>query len=656
MVSSGVHLLLHRYGVLPGRRAVVLTADNAGYATAWSLKDAGAEVTVVDLRSEGGWPEGFSVLAGSTIVSAHGRRRVSAVSVGPPGATSGQKVSCDLVVIACVQAPSTNLLAQAGARLDFDEVTQAFLPAEMPEGTHAIGAVIGARSTAAAEAQGTLAGLEAAAALGYAIDGTAADALRAEASAAGDPVVLPPEASSAGGKQFACLCMDVTARDLETAVAEGFDSMELLRRYTGTTTGPCQGKACMLATLRLCGRATGRSLTETGLTTARPPWTPVEMGRLAGARLTPRKETAMHDRHVAAGAELRWDGDWRRPHHYTAPDEEAHAVHHGVGLIDVSSLGKFRIKGAQAVDLLELLYPCRFSDLPVGRVRYAAMLNAEGVILDDGTIARLGDDEFFVTTTTGNADAVERWITWWNTDRQLDALVVNVTGAFGAVNLAGPRARGVIGSLTDTDVSPATMPSMSATRTGVAGVPSLVLRLGFVGETGYEIHFPSAYGEHLWDAVMEAGRAEGIAPFGLEAQRILRLEKQHILVGQDTDARSDPYGAGLGWMVDDKAAFLGLGALRDRRDRAPGERLVGFTAPDGWVPPEGASVVRDDVRVGRVTSSRRSAAVGAVVGLAWVPAGWATEGQTFEIRYGASHTTGTVRTTPSYEPRERLRS
>jgi len=275
MVSSGVHLLLHRYGVLPGRRAVVLTADNAGYSTAWSLKDAGAEVTVVDLRSEGGWPEGFPVIPGSTIVAAHGRRRVHAVTVGRRGSASRQKVSCDLVVIACMQAPSTDLLAQAGARLAFDDTMQTFLPVLMPERTHAVGAVAGTRSPDSAVAQGRLAGLEAAAELGYEIDSTDVDALRAAAAAAGDPVIFPPEVSAASGKQFACLCMDVTSTELKTAVDEGFDSMELLKRYTTITMGPCQGKSCMLSSQRLCGRATGRSYAETIPTTARPPWVPV---------------------------------------------------------------------------------------------------------------------------------------------------------------------------------------------------------------------------------------------------------------------------------------------------------------------------------------------------------------------------------------------
>ncbi len=658
MVSSAVHLLLHRYRVLPGRRAVVLAADNTAYPTAWALRDAGAEVTVVDLRSEGGWPEGFPVFAGSTIVSAHGRRGVTGVTVGPPGASSGQKVRCDLVVIASAQMPSTNLLAQAGARLAFDDEGQAFLPVEMPERTHAVGAVAGARTPAAAVAQGRLAGLEVAAALGFEIDGAEVGVLREEAAALGDRVVLPPEVSAASGKQFACLCMDVTSKELHTAATEGFDSMELLKRYTTITMGPCQGKACMLSSQRLCGRATGRSFSETASTTARPPWVPVEMGTLAGNRLTPRKQTTMHDRHVAAGAEFMWAGDWRRPRHYTTPEDEVDAVRNRVGLIDVSSLGKFRVKGPQSVDLLERLYPCRFSDLAVGRIRYGAMLNDEGVILDDGAVVRLADDEFFVTVTTGNTAALERWITWWNADWQLDTRVLNVTGAFGAVNLAGPGARSVMAALTDADVSGDAMPYMSSTKMDVAGVPSLVLRIGFVGEMGYEIHFPSAYGEHLWDAIMEAGATGGIAAFGLEAQRILRLEKQHILVGQDTDAESDPFEVGLGWMVkQDKDDFLGLRALRDLKERGPHERLVGFTAPDEWLPPEGASVVRDDAWVGRVTSARRSAAAGSVIGLAWVPADLASDGSSFEIQFGGSHTFATVHTAPFYDPHgRRLRS
>jgi len=279
------------------------------------------------------------------------------------------------------------------------------------------------------------------------------------------------------------------------------------------------------------------------------------------------------------------------------------------------------------------------------------MLNDEGVILDDGAVCRTGPGEFFVTVTTGNTASLERWITWWQVDWQFDCQIANVTGAFAALNLAGPRARDVMRALTDADVSARSMPYLSCARIDVAGVPALVLRIGFVGELGFEMHVPSMCGTHVWDAVMEAGEPFGLAPFGLEAQRILRLEKQHILVGQDTDGESDPFEAGLRWTVKaDKGDFLGKRALEDLERAGPGERLVGFTCDDGWIPPEGASVVRDGTWAGRITSARWSDSVGKVVGLAWVPAATAVEGGSFEIQYGGSHATATVATRPFYDP------
>ena len=554
--------------------------------------------------------------------------------------------------------PSTNLLAMTGAELAFDDAAQAYLPMKLPMNVHAAGAVAGARSGEAAVVQGRLAGLEAAVAVGHNVDVERIGALAREAGAARDPVILPPEASPMHGKQFACLCMDVTNKELKEAVVEGFDSMELLKRYTTITMGPCQGKACMLSSQRLCARATGSSFAETKPTTSRPPWTPVDMATLAGARRSPRKETTIHELHDTAGATFMWAGDWRRPHHYVTPEEEVEAVRNRAGIIDVSTLGKFRVRGPQAVDLLERLYPNRFGDLPVGRVRYGVMLNDEGVILDDGAVCRVGDDEYFVTVTTGNTAALERWITWWLADWRLDVQVLNVTGAFAALNLAGPRARTVMERLTDADVSAKGMPYLACRTTDVAGVPALVLRIGFVGEMGYEIHVPSLYGGSVWNAIVAAGVDQGIAPFGLEAQRILRLEKQHILVGQDTDAETDPYEAGLGWMVkSDKPDFLGKRSLEDLERAGPGERLIGFTTDSAWVPPEGASVVHERVWVGRVTSARRSAAAGATVGLAWVPSGWANEGTEFEIQFGASHAVARVALRPFYDPDgERLRS
>jgi sarcosine oxidase subunit alpha len=663
MLSSAAELLVTRYRVLPGRRAVVFTSSEAGHATARLLGEAGADVMIVDLRDDAGGrtdPGRVRTIAGSTVLRALGRRRVTGVEVGRPGVSGRRRLPCDLLVLAGFATPSTNLLAMTGAAVAFDDDAQGFLPVQLPFGVHVAGGAAGARTTDAAVVQGRLAGLEAASALGFSAAGTARriETLLQEAPDRGEPVTLPPEATSAKGKQFACLCMDVTSKELKLAVAEGFDSMELLKRYTTLTMGPCQGKACMLASQRLCASATGSTFAETLPTTARPPWTPVELGSLAGGRSTPRKQTTIHDLHVEAGAEFMWAGDWRRPHHYTTPEHEVETVRNRVGIIDVSSLGKFRVRGPDAASFLERLYPNRFSDLAVGRIRYGVMLNDEGVVLDDGAVCRLASDEFFATVTTGNTAALERWITWWLADWGFDCQILNVTGAFAAVNLAGPRSRDVMAALTEADVSSSNLPYMASASMEVAGVPALVLRIGFVGELAYELHVPSLYGEHIWNQVVSTGRPYGLMPFGLEAQRVLRLEKQHILVGQDTDSESDPYGVGLGWTVKtDKDDFLGKRALEDIAAAGPEDHLVGFTCDGAWVPPEGASIVHDGLWVGRVTSARHSAAVGKVVGLAWVPAGWAKDGTVFEIQFETSRAVAHVATRPFYDPGgRRLRS
>ncbi|HYT29250.1 MAG TPA: glycine cleavage T C-terminal barrel domain-containing protein, partial [Actinomycetota bacterium] len=469
-----------------------------------------------------------------------------------------------------------------------------------------------------------------------------------------------PVASACAGKQFACLCMDVTAKELKFAVSEGFDSLELLKRYTTLSMGPCQGKSCLTSSVRLCADVTGRTVAETGSTTARPPWAPVALRTLAAQELVPRRETSMHDRHVDLGATFMWAGDWRRPHHYASETEEVHAVHTDVGLIDVSTLGKIKVKGPDAVAFLERVYPNRYGDLPVGRVRYGVALNDSGVILDDGTIVRMAEDEFFVTTTTSGAGTMLAWFRWWITVWGLDVLVLNVGGNLAAVNVTGPRSRDVMARVTDADVSAEGMPYLSAGRAIVAGVPALVLRIGFTGELGYEVHFPSAYGEHVWDALMDAGEEFGIRPFGLEAQRILRLEKQHILVGQDTDALSDPFATNLGWIAKmDKPDFLGRQALAELTGgaRHSEDRLVGWTAAGDAAPPEGAAIVDGGRWIGRVTSARVSAAAGAVVGMARVPEGFAEDGRALSIHFAGTVLPATVHLAPFLDPAgSRLRS
>ena len=328
------------------------------------------------------------------------------------------------------------------------------------------------------------------------------------------PAAHPHQAPS-GKKEFVCFCEDVTVKDISQAVAEGFDDIQLLKRYSTATMGPCQGKMCLKSLVGLCAQYTGQSVESTGVTTARPPLEPVSLGALAGPSHMPLKRSPLDHIHRELGADMVEAGPWQRPHSYGSPEEECQAVRHRVGIIDVSTLGKLDIRGKDAGALLDRVYTHRFSNLRVGRIRYGVLCSDNGTILDDGTVARVSDDHFFVTTTSGNVDMIEEWFKWWNAGTGLCAHVTNVTSDYAAVNVAGPHARQTLAKLTDIDLSPSAFRYMRFAQGEIAGIPGMLLRIGFVGEAGWEVHVPAEYGEYLWEAIIDAGSEFGIAPFGL---------------------------------------------------------------------------------------------------------------------------------------------
>ena len=605
MLPDAVRRLVRDFAIKPGERAVVLGADERELAVADDLRAAGVEVRqVVDLRDV---PLGR--------IEAHGKRgRVRGVMLG------GHAIGCDLVVASAGRQPSYSLLAQAGARVEYDPARAIFVPTELPDGVDAVGSVTG------------------------------------EGCAAVNPYRAEPKRGHSD-KSFVCVCEDVTTKDVSRAVAEGFDSIELSKRYTTVTMGPCQGKLCQLPSIRLYARATGVSEAAVGTTTARPPWAPVELGLLAGRHFEPARRTSMHFRHEEAGARMMWAGPWKRPWAYgEKPEEEVRAVHESLGVIDVSTLGKILVEGPEAAALLERLYPNRFADLRPGRIRYGVLTTDGGRIMDDGTVARLADDLYYVTTTSTGADAVTAWFEWWNAVWGYDAEIVNVTGALSAVNLAGPRAREALQRLVEypEDLGEDEFRYLDAKQLEVAGIPCLALRIGFVGELGYELHFPSPAGEFLWDRLVEGGAR----PFGLEPQRILRLEKGHVIVGQDTDSESNLLNANMHWLPKlDKDDFVGKLAVVELGERDERERLVGFTMEDDVVPAEGAQIVIEGRPAGRVTSARRSEAVGAVIGLAWLPPERTEDGTRFEVRVDRRTLGGRVTSGVFYDPAgERMRA
>ena len=348
-------------------------------------------------------------------------------------------------------------------------------------------------------------------------------------------------------------------------------------------------------------------------------------------------------------------GEWKRPLVYSTPEQEWETVRTRVGLIDVSSLGKLELQGRDSGRLLDFLYTHRFSNLKVGRIRYGVVCGDDGIILDDGTVSRLAEDRFYITTTTGNVSFMESWFRWWIAVLDLCAHVTDVTADYAAVNLAGPQAREVLSGLTEVDVSSQGFRYMQCGEGEVAGVPARLLRIGFVGETGWEIHCPASFGPALWDSLLEAGRPFQMTPFGVEAQRILRLEKKHLIVGQDTDALSNPVEAGMSWVIkDDKEDFVGKACLMVVTGRAPENQLVGFVSEHRVE--EGSAVVVAGEPVGRVTSARLVPGQGQYVGMAWVPAEGSSDGTIFTIGQGGKRFTARIHDLPFYDPGgERLR-
>jgi sarcosine oxidase, subunit alpha len=607
MLPDAVRRLIEEWGIKPAEKAVVVTVDEAGREAAVALQQAGVEIVgVYDLRRER-----------VREIVARGRGGIlRSVEI------DGRKLSCDLLVMSGGRQPAYSLLAQAGARVEYDPERGIFIPTDIPEGIEAVGSVAGE----------------------------------------GLPGAVPAASyngASGKGKCFVCVCEDVTDKDLKRAIGEGFDSIELAKRYTTVTMGPCQGRFCHVPSIRLYARENEKDEATIGTTTARPPWAPVTLGLLAGRPHEPAQRTSIHHRHKELGAKMMWTGTWRRPHSYGDPEGEAQSVHASVGVIDVSTLGKMIVRGPDAAEFLERLYPNRFGDMKPMRIRYGVLNSDAGRIMDDGTIARLGDETFYVTTTSTGAGAVLEWFEWWNAVWGMDVEIVDVTGGLAAVNVAGPRSRAVMRTLTDIDLSNEGLSYLDAREARVAGVPSLILRIGFVGELGYELHFPSPYGEHVWNAILEAGQDFGIRPFGLEPQRILRLEKMHILVGQDTDSESNVLEANMPWIAKlDKDDFVGKWSLEHVQERGLQDLLVGFEMENGKVPLEGAQVVLEGTHpIGRITSSRWSPELRKAIGMAWVPAEIAEEGKSFLVTVDGGFERATVRLRPFFDPDgEKLRS
>jgi sarcosine oxidase subunit alpha len=660
LLASAAQRLVHLDQCKLEGSAVVVTDNPQGYRTANQLAKAGTSIAaLIDLNetpcADG---RGLPVRTGKTILSAQGTMHVTAAVIGSLSGSIAdvQTIPCRWIIQAIGFTPATSLLHQAGCRLVYDPAYDHPRVEAYVKGVHSAGAVNGAHEPILVAWEGRQAGLAAAAAV-QPDSFPLKSALQEHESR--KPVVGQSAAKavyvtgSNKKKKFVCLCEDVTEKDINDAIDEGYSNVETLKRYSTISMGPCQGKMCQATAIALCARRNGQSIEETGTTTSRPPEQPVPLGVLAGksVRFNVVRRTALHDWHEEHHARFLDAGAWKRPEHYGDPHAEYAAVRHACGLIDVSTLGKMELRGRDVVKFLEFVYPNRFEKLAVGKLRYGVICDEAGVLLDDGTIARLGPERFFLTTTTGNADAIDSWFRSWLTRRpEWDVRLTNVSTCYAGMNIAGPKARDILSKVTNADISAKTMPYLAAAEIDVAGVPAVALRLGFVGELGFELHVPTQYGLHVWKSLLAAGQNEGIRPFGVEAQRRLRLEKKHLLPGVDTDALSNLYDADLPWIVKlDKDDFVGRWSLARAKQRGSRQKLVGFRLAGGVPPKEASLVIHRGKLGGRITSARWSPVTNSVIGLAWVPIEKAKNGEQIEILCDGEKLTAVVQEDPFYD-------
>jgi len=658
MLAGAVRTYVNRYGVAPGRRVLVFTNNDDAYRTALDLADAGVTLAgVADARPD---PKGLlveeaealsiEVFAGSAVAGIRGHRWVRGVEVmaldEAGGATGAARaIDCDVVAVSGGWNPAVHLFSQSGGKLRFDDGIAAFVPGASVQAECSAGAANGAFGLDACLAEGTAAGKAAAAEAG-------AKKMSRRKAPSAEPVDEGPlrpmwtvskVAPISKGKRFIDLHNDVTVADIELATREGYVSVEHLKRYTTLGMGPDQGKTGNVPGLALLAETRSAPIPAVGTTTFRPPYTPVTLGALAGrdvgALADPERVTPMHSWHVRAGAEMEDVGQWKRPWYFPQPGEGMHAavnreclaVRNSVGILDASTLGKIDIQGPDAAELLNRVYVNAWSQLAVGRSRYGLMCTEDGMIFDDGVTTRLGETYFLMTTTTGNAARVLSWLEEWVQTEwpELKVYMNSVTETWAVATICGPRARDLLARVTDIDLSSEAFPHMSVQGAVVAGLPAHVFRVSFTGEVSYEINVPARYGLALWTALMSAGEAFGITPFGTETMHVLRAEKGFIMVGQETDGTIIPADLGMERMVSKKKDFIGKRSM-NRPDcvRADRKQLVGLLTEDPTaVPPEGAQIVAElkDAppmeMIGHVSSAYHSAVLGRSIALAMVRGG-----------------------------------
>ena len=603
MLADAARVYANRWGVAVGRSVAMATNNDSAYRAALDLHRGG--VTIAAVLDQRVAPEGELVQAvlaagipvrtGVRIAGTTGGQRIKAVQLA-----DGQgALPCDALLMSGGWTPSVHLFSQARGTLRFDAGCGAFVP-----------------------------------------DKTTA-AVRAVGACAGDVPAAEPVAPTPHPRAFVDFQNDVTTKDFSVATQEGFRSIEHTKRYTTAGMATDQGKTSNINALATAAALQNRPMAEIGLTTYRPPYTPVTFGTLAGtgrgALFDPVRHAPLHDWAAEQGAVFEDAGSWKRARYFPRPGEtmrdavarECLAVRTRCGILDASTLGKIEVTGPDAAEFLNRMYLKDLSSLSVGRCRYAVLLGEDGFVRDDGIVARLAEDRFHVTTTTSGAAGVLHLMEdYLQTEfPELRAWLTSTTEHWATIAVQGPCSRAVLAGLVE-GVDLAEMPHMSVRACRVAGVLARLFRVSFTGETGFEIAVPAHRATAVWDALMATG---GATPYGTEAMHVLRAEKGFFMIGQETDGTVIPADLGLPSGAR-KRDFVGKRSLvRPDMLREDRRQLVGLLADDPAVLLEEGAQIVGDTGLGHVTSSYWSATLGRSIALALVADGRGRTGECLSV-------------------------
>ncbi|MCY4043625.1 MAG: sarcosine oxidase subunit alpha family protein [Cellvibrionales bacterium] len=671
MTASAISTYIHRYGVIPGSRLVLMTNNDNAYHTAIDWYQCGRTViAVVDTRPN---PEGkivqkvremgINVFAGKAVIDVRGRNRVTGVVIADIE-PSGQAVmgmlttlDCDTVASSGGWSPVVHLSCHTGCRPKWREDIQAFVPGSHRENILFAGSVNGHYDLANCLQEAVNCADQIILNESLTVQEVLGD-FKVE-SALEEPIMplfsIPhTKPVMQSPKQFVDFQNDVTVSAIDLAVREGFHSIEHVKRYTVMGFGTDQGKLGNINGMAIVANALDKSIPEVGTTTFRPNYTPVAFGTIVGRYrnqlFDPERYTAMHRWHCDNGALFEDVGQWKRPWYFQAyPGEkmqdalnrECLAVRQSVGIMDASTLGKIDIQGKDAREFLGRVYTNAWAKLAVGKCRYGVMCNEDGMVFDDGVTACLAEQHFLMTTTTGGAAKVLEWLELFHQTEwpELDVYFNSVTDHWATIAINGPNARKLLSELCEgIDLDKDKFKLMDWRQGIVAGVPARVFRISFTGELSFEINVQANYGMHVWKALQVAGKKYKLTPYGTETMHVLRAEKGFIIAGQDTDGSVTPLDLGMDWCLSNKKSFSYIGKRGMARSdclRKGRKQLVGIQTKSKEVMiPEGSQAVDNPYQplpleaLGHITSSYFSANLNQSIAMGFIKDGFNRMGDT----------------------------